>query len=195
MERMILCVLLSLLSLGLRAQEGEEKALQTRTPNYIMDTARPAADIQSVYPYDIELKRPDGTLTTSDQVLPTNGKPTVLLFWLTTCFPCRMELEALKKEVPEWSRETDFNLVAISTDFAKNFDAFTRRVEEGQWPWMAFNDVHREFGRILPGGLNGLPQTFVLDASGEIVYHKRKYRPGDEKALYAAIRSIAAKQE
>lgn len=194
MQRLISILLFGLLAISLFGQEVEEQALKTHTPNYIMDTARPAADIQSVFPYDIELKRADGTLTTSDQVFPNNGKPTVLLFWLTTCFPCRMELEALKKEVPEWMKETDFNLVAISTDFAKNFDAFTRRVEESQWPWMAYNDVHREFSRILPGGLNGLPQTFVLNGAGEIVYHKRKYRPGDEEALHSAIRSTAEKQ-
>ncbi|MCF8236915.1 MAG: peroxiredoxin family protein [Saprospiraceae bacterium] len=194
-KRWIPSLVFGLLALNLFAQEGEETALNAHTPNYIMDTARPAVDILSVYPYDIELKRADGTLITSDQVFPNNGKPTVLLFWLTTCFPCRMELEALKKGVPEWLKESDFNIVAISTDFEKNFDAFTRRVEESQWPWMAYNDVHREFSRILPGGLNGLPQTFILDGTGEIVYHKRKYRPGDEEALHAAIRSIVQNQK
>lgn len=172
-------------------QEGQEKALQTREPNYIMDTARPAVEIKSTYPYDIELKQADGTIVTSDQVFPTNGKPTILLFWLTTCYPCRMELEALSVEVPKWKKETDFNLIAISTDFEKNFGSFTQRVQDGQWPWQAYNDMHREFSRFLPGGLNGLPQTFVLDANGEIVYHKRKYRPGDEEALYEAVRAVA----
>lgn len=178
---------------GLQAQEGQEKPLETREPTYIMDTARPATEINAVYPYDIQLKQADGQLVSSDQVLPTNGKPTVLLFWLTTCFPCRMELEALRKAVPGWREETDFNLVAISTDFAKNFPAFVERVQTGDWSWPAFNDVNREFSRILPGQLNGLPQTFVIDGSGEIVYHHRKYRPGDELALYEAVKQAAGK--
>ncbi|MBK7345246.1 MAG: TlpA family protein disulfide reductase [Saprospiraceae bacterium] len=163
--------------------------------NYIMDTARPVAEIKTTYPYDIELKQADGTLVRSDQVFPMNGKPTILLFWLTTCYPCRMELETLKENVPIWSKETDFNLIAISTDFEKNFGSFTQRVKDGQWPWSAYNDLHREFSRFLPGGLNGLPQTFVLNGSGEIVYHKRKFRPGDEVALYEAIKSAGVDQK
>ena len=191
MKHIVISAGLFMVAFGAYGQEGQEKALQTREPNYIMDTARPAAEIKSTYPYDIELKQADGTIVTSDQVFPKNGKPTILLFWLTTCYPCRMELEALSKEVPEWQKETDFNLIAISTDFEKNFGSFTQRVEDGQWPWQAYNDMHREFSRFLPGGLNGLPQTFVLDASGEIVYHKRKYRPGDEVALYDAVKAVA----
>lgn len=185
------CILSGLALTGIRAQEGSEKPLQTREPSYIMETARPVSKINAVYPYDIQLKESDGQLTSSEKVLPTNGKPTILLFWLTTCFPCRMELEALRKAVPGWRQETDFNMVAISTDFAKNFPAFVERVETGEWPWPAYNDVNREFGRILPGQLNGLPQTFVIDATGEIVYHHRKYRPGDEVALYEAVKQAA----
>lgn len=186
-------ILIGLTLAGVQAQEGQEKALPTREPNYIMDTARPTTEINAVYPYDIQLKQADGELTSSDQVLPVNGQPTVLLFWLTTCFPCRMELEALRKAVPGWREETDFNMVAISTDFAKNFPAFAERVTTGDWSWPAYNDVNREFSRILPGQLNGLPQTFVINANGEIVYHHRKYRPGDEQALYEAIKQAAGK--
>ena len=40
----------------------------------------------------------------------------------------------------------------------------------------------------MPGRLNGLPQVFLLDKNGEIVYHKRKYLPGDEDKLFEAIK-------
>jgi peroxiredoxin len=50
--------------------------------------------------------------------------------------------------------------------------------------------MNREFRNIMPGELNGLPQTFVIDADGKIVYHKRKWRPGDEDKIFEAVKSI-----
>ena len=189
--RLLPLIFILCLSTVLVAQTSPEKTLQTRQPNYIRDTSRPVSEIAADYPFDIPLRTADDQVVLSSEVLPQNGKPTILLFWLTTCFPCRMELQALEKEVPHWREEVDFNLVAISTDFAKNFPAFVQRVEDRKWSWPAYNDKDREFRKVMPGGLNGLPQTFVLNAKGEIVYHKRKYRPGDEKALFAAVREAA----
>lgn len=156
-------------------------------------SSRPADQIRQDYPYDIELKKADGTTVRSDEVFPTDGKPTVLMFWLTTCGPCRMELNAINKKFHAWEQEADFNFYAISTDFPKNYESFVKRVEESNWPWEAYNDVNREFMQVMPGRLNGLPQIFLLDANGQIAYHTRKYRPGDEDKLFAEIRKLAAR--
>ena len=42
----------------------------------------------------------------------------------------------------------------------------------------------------MPEGLDGLPQTFVLDQNGNIVYHKKKYRMGDENLLFEKVKEI-----
>ncbi len=160
---------------------------------YAVSRARPKTEIQGAYPYDIDLKDATSKTVKSDQILAKNDKPTVLLFWLTTCFPCSMEMKAIKEKYANWQREADFNLYAISTDFESNFPKFIKKVEENKWPWETYNDVNREFRQILPGGLNGLPQTFVLDKNGKIAYHKRKYKPGDEDILFAKVKELAAK--
>ncbi len=162
-------------------------------PRYAVNRSRPASEIKGVYPYDIELKNADSKTIKSDKILADNDKPTVFLFWLTTCLPCSMEMKAIKEKYADWQKEADFNFYAISTDFEKNFPKFIQKVEENKWPWETYNDVNREFRQILPGGLNGLPQTFVLDKNGEIAYHKRKYRPGDEDVLFSKVKELAAK--
>ncbi|MEO1513662.1 MAG: TlpA disulfide reductase family protein [Bacteroidota bacterium] len=169
-------------------QQEVAKPQQRQRGNMIISQARPANKINQQFPYDIELKSADGNIHGSETVLPQNDKPTVLLFWLTTCHPCRMEMAAIQKEYDRWQSEADFNLVAISTDFQKNFSRFSTLVEKQQWPWPAFNDHKREFSQIMPGRLNGLPQTFLLDPQGNILYHKRKYSPGDEALLLDAIK-------
>lgn len=175
------------------AQTSPEKPMQSLPPNYIIETARQPDKIQREYPHDIQLRTVSGDTVLSSTVLPRGkGRPVVLLFWLTTCGPCRMELDAFKQQYAAWQEETPFDLVAISTDFPRNYPAFETRVTTEKWPWPAYIDLNREFGKILPGELNGLPQTFILDAEGTIRHHKRKFRPGDEVQIYELIKAVAA---
>lgn len=162
-------------------------------PNFSRSRARQKTQINASYPYDIPLKTKEGKETTTDAVLKNNGKPTVLLFWLSTCLPCAMEMKAIKSKYADWEKQSDFNFYAISTDFEKNFPRFQKKIDDGQWPWDTYNDVNREFRQIMPGGLNGLPQTFLLDSNGEIVYHKRKYQPGDEDVLFEKVKQLSNK--
>lgn len=180
---------------GLMAQTSPEKPMQSMPSNYIIETARQPDKIQRQYPHDIQLRTADGDTVLSARVLPQGGnKPIVLLFWLTTCGPCRMELDAFKQQYAAWQAETPFDLVAISTDFPKNYPSFESRVAAEKWPWPAYIDLNREFGKILPGELNGLPQTFILDPQGNIRHHKRKFRPGDEVQIYELIKAVASEK-
>lgn len=161
--------------------------------NYIVETSRPKNEINQSFPYDIDLKMVDGKVFNSSKILKPNGKPTVILFWLTTCVPCRYELKAIHEKYENWTEEADFNLVAISTDFQKNYESFVKKVNESDWKWETYIDVNREFRHVMPGQLNGLPQTFIIDKDGNIVYHKRKYRSGDEDLLFEKVKTIAMK--
>ncbi|MEY3052066.1 MAG: hypothetical protein RLY31_1851 [Bacteroidota bacterium] len=156
------------------------------------ETARPAEQIDRTYPYDITLADADGHVFSSSSVFPMNGRPTVLMFWLTTCGPCRMELTAIATKYRQWQEAEQFNLMAVSIDFPRNREAFVQRVRDSDWPFPAYLDVNREFGEIMPGKLNGLPQVFLLDQEGNIVHHKRKYMPGDEDLLFEQVRMLAA---
>jgi len=168
--------------------EEEKKKLPR---NYIIENnTRQVKDINATYPYDIDFKLADGNVVKSSEIMAKNDKPTVLMFWLTTCVPCRYEMKAVKEKFEGWKEQEDFNLYAISTDFAKNYERFVKMVGENDWPWQSVNDVNREFRRIMPGELNGLPQTFIIDKNGQIAYHKRKYRSGDEDALFAKIQEL-----
>ena len=162
-----------------------------RKRNYTISQARPKNKIVQEFPFDIPLKKADGTVLYSNDAMK-KGKPTILLFWLTTCYPCRIEMDAIQKVYADWEKEEDFNLVAISTDFEKNHEKFGIRVKEKNFPWPSYIDKHREFRHVLPGGLNGLPQTFIFDKNGEIAYHSRKYRTGDEEKLFAKIKELNA---
>lgn len=169
------------------------KKTTPKKSNYIMSTSRQKSEIDANYPFDIDLKTSKGILVNSQNVLPQNGKPTVLLFWLTTCYPCRLEMKAIKENFPSWIAETDFNLVAISTDFPKNHERAYKLIKKEGWQWKTYIDANREFRWVMPGELNGLPQLFIFDKDGKIVHHKKKYSSGDEHKLYDKIKEIVNK--
>ena len=173
------------------AQKSAAKPPQSNNRvNYIKDTSRPKEEIEAKFPHDIDLKTADGKLIKSNKLLRNGKRPVVLLFWLTTCFPCKMQMAKMQESYADLEKETGVKMFAISVDFQKNYKKFAAMVEEKDWPWPAYNDWNREFRRVMPGGLNGMPQTFLLDGNGDIVYHKRKYRPGDEEELYSKIREL-----
>lgn len=156
----------------------------------ITETSRPADKINKIFPFDIDLKDADGKIINSSKLFKKTKKPTVLLFWMTTCGPCRMELNAISQKFTNWKKSTDFNFYAISTDFSDRTEQFNQRVKESNWPFQAYFDFNREFRNVMPGELNGLPQLFVLNEKGEVLYHTRRYMPGDEDKLYEALKKF-----
>lgn len=162
-----------------------ESLAQTR--RVFASLARPRAEIAADYPYDVTLTASRGaadtTATNSTAVLGQHlgERPVVLLFWMTTCGPCRRELADLQARLSTWQAAADFAFVPISLDFPVRRADFHARAAD--YPWTSYFDERREFPRVMPGGLNGVPQVFVVDAAGEQVFHRRKYRPGDLEAL------------
>ena len=90
------------------------------------------------------------------------------MFWLTTCYPCGMEMKAISGKYNQWKKEANFNFYAISTDWPKNEQSFINRVQKKNFPWESYWDFNKEFKYIMPGKLNGLPQVFLLDKNGNI---------------------------
>lgn len=187
-----ICLAFAALFFWIHVFAQNETATVTATQGIVVitESGRRPNQIQQHYPYDISLRNALNDTLLSSKAFEKNGKPTVLMFWLTTCAPCKMELKAVANKYSQWQAEKDFNLYAISIDFPKNAEQFVKRVEEANWPFPAYHDFNREFQAVMPGNLNGLPQTFVLDKDGNIVYHSRKFIPGDEDKLFEAIQKL-----
>ena len=143
------------------------------------------------YPFNIKLFRPtDSTQLQSAEVLKKGEGPTVVAFWLTTCMPCHRELTAYTQAYESWKKQAKVNLVAISTDFPQRFQELSTIARQIGMPFDVYWDGDRRFRDVLPGGLNGLPQVFIFDKNGKLVWHHRRYRPGDEQAVLAQILAL-----
>lgn len=164
---------------------------QKRYPILQDTNMRSDADLKKVFPYNIVLKDTAGNYFSSEHILPTQGKALVLIFWMTTCGPCRQELDAIKTNLENWRKEANFRIVAISMDFPHFYPKYIERVKKENWDFETFFDPYRQFCDVMPyGGLNGLPQVFVFNDKGEIIYHHHKYMSGDEIDLFSAIKKL-----
>jgi len=117
-----------------------------------------------------------------------DGKITFITFWATWCVPCRRELDALTDIYDEWKDEFDLEIVAISIDDSRAVARVRPMVEQNGWPFTIYTDTNQELQKAL--NFQTIPQSFLLDQNGKIVYSHTGYVPGDEYELEEKIRKL-----
>lgn len=155
----------------------------------LMVSAMPALQAQKSIP-DVNLKSLDGkTVKIGD--LTKNGKITVLSFWATWCSPCKKELDAVADLYPEWQKDYNMQLIAITVDDSRSLIKVKPMVTEKGWEYIVLSDVNKEMQTAL--NFQTVPQTFLLDGSGQIVWSHSGYNPGDEFELEEKIKELKGK--
>lgn len=119
------------------------------------------------------------------------GKPTVVSFWATWCSPCKRELDAIGEIYPDWQDEYGVNLIAISIDDARASAKIPGLIASKGWDYTVLIDSPQKFGQEL--GFQTIPQTFLLDGEGKIVYTHNGYSPGDEFELEDKIKALVGR--
>ncbi|MGA0258372.1 MAG: TlpA family protein disulfide reductase [Saprospiraceae bacterium] len=133
----------------------------------------------------VDLKTLDGkTVNIKDYI--GKDKITIVSFWATWCSPCKRELDAVSDFYEEWQDEYDVELLAITIDDARSLAKVPALVETKGWEYTILADVKRELQKAL--NFQTIPQTFLLDGKGEIVYTHSGYSPGDEYELEEEIK-------
>jgi cytochrome c biogenesis protein CcmG, thiol:disulfide interchange protein DsbE len=142
------------------------------------------------FPFTVTLFAPDSTAATSASVLDKKNNATLIAFWLTTCVPCAYELDAYAKQYATWQKDYDLRIVAISIDFPQRFRKIAERVNEKKYPFPVFWDQFRMFKMIMPGELNGLPQVFLFDKNGKMVWRHKGYSTGAEAEMVELLKGM-----
>jgi len=119
------------------------------------------------------------------------GKVTVISFWATWCSPCKRELDAIAEIYPDWQEDYDVELLAVTIDDARGVAKVPAMVSSKGWEYKVLSDSKQELQRAL--NFQTVPQTFLLNAAGEIVYTHSGYSPGDEFELEEEIKKASGK--
>ena len=138
----------------------------------------------------IEVKKLDGE-TVNIQSYGENGKITVLSFWATWCSPCKRELDAIADVYPDWQEMYNMELIAITIDDARALAKVRPMIESKGWEYEILSDPKQALQQAL--NFQTIPQTFVVNLQGEIVYSHNGYKPGDEYDLEDVLKELSGK--
>ncbi|MDQ3143149.1 MAG: TlpA family protein disulfide reductase [Bacteroidota bacterium] len=117
----------------------------------------------------------------------TKNKLTVISFWATWCSPCKKELDAIKTLYPNWKKD-GVEFIAITIDDAQQLNKVKPLIQQKGWVYTILSDINKESLRKL--NFQSIPQTFVVDPKGDIVYSHSGYAPGDEQELDKKLKSL-----
>lgn len=139
---------------------------------------------------DVEVKTLEGK-TVNMQDFGGNGKITVISFWATWCAPCKKELDAIADVYVDWQDDYNMELVAVSIDTRRAAATIPALVSSKGWEYTILSGKPTDLQTAF--NFQTIPQTFLVDQEGKIVYHHNGYVPGDEYELEDKIKELAKK--
>ncbi|MFC4076565.1 TlpA family protein disulfide reductase [Salinithrix halophila] len=113
---------------------------------------------------------PDLTLPSLDGKtvsLTESDKPAIINLWASWCPPCREEMPYLQKAYEQYGKQVDFRMLNLtSRDHPEKMKAYLKK-EKYTFPVLLdeTGEAQEAFGVI------NIPQTFVVDKEGQIIYH------------------------
>jgi len=142
----------------------------------------PVVDIKDIY----------GNVFNTSKI-DNGGKPIIIDFWATWCKPCVRELSAIADVYDDWVKETGVKLYAVSCDDARSVSQVKPYVDGKGWIYTILLDQNSDLKRAM--GVGPIPQTFVLNGKGEIVWTHTTYAEGNENDLIEVVRKVAKGEE
>lgn len=113
---------------------------------------------------------------------------TVISVWATWCKPCHSELDAIAELYSDWQKQYKVNLIAVSIDTQRDLSKVNPLVKTFGWKYTILSDVNQKMLQTL--NFQTIPQTFLIDQKGNIVYAHSGYVAGVEYELEDEIKKL-----
>jgi thiol-disulfide isomerase/thioredoxin len=126
---------------------------------------------------DVQLKTMDGKTVNTADIIGKN-KYTFVSFWATWCGPCKREMDAISEVYTSWKNDYGLEVIAISIDDVRGAAKIPALVKQKAWEYTILIDGNASLQQIL--NFSSIPQSYLLDQNGNIIYAHSGYSPGDE---------------
>ena len=132
---------------------------------------------------DVKVENAQGKIVSVRDLAP--GKPLIIAYWSIACKPCIQELNAINDALADWRSEAEVEVVAVSVDDARLKASAKAIASSRGWEFICVYDENQDLKRAMNVSLT--PQSFVVDAEGNIIYSHSGYTPGSEQELFDKI--------
>ena len=161
----IACVLAVALLLTLTACSSGDGGAGTTPPEEGTTSATTAAPENSGTPApDITILNRDGEEVKLSDFF---GKPIVLNFWASWCPPCKAELPDFDKACKTYEGKVTFLMINLTDGQRETVEVAKSFIEDKGYTFPVYFDTKYEASYKY--GLSSIPQTFFLDANGNVV--------------------------
>lgn len=116
---------------------------------------------------------------------------TVISFWATWCKPCQSELDAIADLYPQWVDDMDVQMLAITIDTQRQLAKVPGIISTKGWEYTILSDTNNTLRNQL--GFQAIPQTYIVDKEGNILYNHSGYTAGDEYELEDKLKELSEK--
>ena len=114
---------------------------------------------------------------------------TVISFWATWCKPCQAELDAIADLYPDWQEDFNMQMVAITIDTQRQLAKVPGLLSTKGWEYIILSDANNVMRNQL--GFQAIPQTYVVDGEGNVLYSHSGYTSGNEYELEDKLKSLS----
>ncbi len=125
----------------------------------------------------------NGEKISTDKLLSKG--PIVLDFWATFCAPCMKSLPAYNQLADKYPNVT---FIAVSSDSPRAKDKVIKTVKSLKLNMVTVIDGNRSIQKAF--NVKEIPETYLINQKGEIVFHHNGYVPGDENKLATEIDKV-----
>ncbi|WP_260292608.1 TlpA disulfide reductase family protein [Sedimenticola hydrogenitrophicus] len=118
------------------------------------------------------------------------GRIVVVNFWSTWCIPCRIEMPALERA---WKRLEPSGIVLLAIAMQDELSSVNNFLDQSP---VSFPVLLDHDGKVAgEWRVVGIPVTYILDASGRIVYKATGIREWDSDSIISIIAALSKNQE
>lgn len=114
------------------------------------------------------------------------GKPIIINFWATWCYPCKSELPAFDAAIQEYGQEITFLMVNLTDGFRDTVSGVTDFVSENNYSFPVYFDTEGSAANAYR--VSSIPLTLMIDQEGCL--YKSHKGAMTEKTLEKYIQSL-----
>ncbi len=132
---------------------------------------------------------PDFTLKATNgknlRLKEKRGDVVLINFWATWCGPCRQEMPLLDKLNAKY-KDLGFTMIGINVE--SDTSGMAKYLRDVPVSFAILNDGSNSVAKLY--GVDGMPNTVIIDRNGKVRYVHKGYKPGYEQKYEQQVKEL-----